>query len=182
MSKQHYRRNIRLKGYDYSQSGLYFVTICTIHQAYLFGEIVDKKMCLSPIGEIAKTMWFEIENHFPCVKLREFIVMPNHIHGIVEIMPVVGAGHALPLRNPHIHCRGDACVAPTCRPKTTLATIVGSYKSAISKHAHRLGYVDFAWQRNYFENIIRNDQSHQHIAQYITNNPAMWENDRYCGK
>ena len=117
MSKQDYRRNIRLKGHDYSQSGLYFVRICTIHH----------------------------------VKLREFIVMPNPIHGIVEIVHVM---------------------------KTTLATMVGSYKSAVSKHVHPIGYVEFAWQRNYHEHIIRNAQSCQHIAQYITNKPVTWEKDR----
>jgi REP element-mobilizing transposase RayT len=182
-TEKHHRRSIRLKGYDYSHSGLYFVTICTINQSSLFGKIVDKTMHLSKIGEIAKLLWCEIPNHFLNVKLGEFMVMPNHIHGIIQICNVrVGAGHAQPLQTPHNLGRGDACVAPTYHNKPTLATIVGSYKSAVSKHIRRSGFVEFAWQRNYFENIIRNDHSYQYIADYIINNPATWEKDRYNQK
>jgi len=105
-SNIHRRRSIRLKGYDYSQAGLYFVTICVDNGKSLFGNIVEGKMILSAIGEVANTLWHEIKNHIHNVRLCEFVVMPNHIHGIVEItnhitnvnigVPV-GARHAPPL-------------------------------------------------------------------------------------
>ena len=103
----HHRRSIRLKEYDYSQNGLYFVTICTNNQTHFFGEIVDGEMCLSIIGKIVGALWHEIKNHVPNVKLHEFIVMPNHVHGIIEITNhvaiqndnvAVGARHAPPLQ------------------------------------------------------------------------------------
>ena len=178
-SNIHRRRSIRLKGYDYSQAGLYFVTIRVDNGKSLFGDIVDGKMILSAFGEIANTLWYEIKNHIHNVRLREFVVMPNHIHGIVEITNhvangvLVGARHASPLQHGINNRRGGACPAPT------LGTIIGSYKSAVSKHIRQLGFVEFEWQRNYFEHIIRNENSYEYIANYITNNPATWENDRF---
>ena len=181
-AKIYRRRNIRLKGYDYSQPGLYFVTICAYNGQHLFGEVVRGKIILSGIGEIANTLWNEIKTHVHNVRLREFVVMPNHIHGIIEITKHVtnvnagvhvGATHASPLQNVQDICRGWACPAPT------LATIVGGYKSAVSKHVRRLGFTGFAWHRNYFEHIIRNDHSYEYIANYIINNPTTWEKDRF---
>ena len=202
----HHRRSIRLKEYDYSQKGLYFVTICVQKHKNMFGEIIDKKMCLSPIGIIADVLWYEIKNHAHNIELHEFVVMPDHIHGIIEIVDGtvetthvgathvgathvgathvgathvgathVGATHALPLPSPQS--------LPQSRfqnqGKNTLSSIVGSYKSAVSKHAHRLGFAEFAWQRNYHENIIRNANDYAHIEQYINSNPVNWNKDKF---
>ena len=177
-SKKHHRRSIRLKGYDYSQAGLYFVTICVHNGQQLFGKIENGKMILSATGEIANTLWYQIRNHIHNVRLHEFVVMPNHVHGIIEITKSVanarvGATHALPLQHGMDNRRGGACPAPT------LGTIVGSYKSAVSKHIRRSGFTEFAWQRNYFEHIIRNDHSYEYIANYIINNPTTWEKDKF---
>lgn len=168
----HHRHSIRLQEYDYSQEGFYFVTICVQKYVCLFGEIIDGKMCLSTIGGIVNGLWNEIKNHVPNVQLHEFVVMPNHIHGIIEIMnegAIVGATHALPLRQSRFQNQG----------KNTLSSIVGSYKSAVSKHVHRLGFTKFTWQRNYYEHIIRDTDSHAQIAQYIINNPENWNNDKF---
>lgn len=187
----HHRRSVRLKEYDYSQEGLYFVTICTQNRKCLFGEIVDNEMRLSNIGVIANIMWYEIKNHAKNVELREFVVMPNHIHGIIEITVDNNETNGAT-------CRGVACNALTTddatinensmnvekneymsfiSPKSgNLATIIRSYKSAVSKYAHLLGY-NFAWQRNYHEHIIRTRNSYQSIANYIKNNPSCWAED-----
>lgn len=84
----HNRRSIRLKGYDYSQEGWYFLTICTHNKQHLFGEIENYKMILNDVGKIVNTCWLEIPEHFPNVTLHEFVIMPNHIHGIIEITNV----------------------------------------------------------------------------------------------
>ena len=179
-SKTRNRRSIRLKGYDYSQAGLYFVTICTENRQHLFGEIQNGEMVLNYCGKIANILWYEIKNHIRNVRLHEFVIMPNHLHGIIEItnhvsnpndIVPVGATHASPLQYGDGRRRGGACPAPT------LATIVGSYKSAVSKHIRQSGFTEFAWQRNYHEHIIRNNHSHEYIANYIINNPKTWESD-----
>ncbi len=182
-SKTHNRRSIRLKDYDYSQAGLYFVTICVHNRECLFGEIADGHISLSNIGTIADLLWFEIKNHAPNVELCEFVVMPNHIHGIIEIkdLPSVGALHATPLHATHPQpdepCKQKNEYMAAISPKAgTLSTIIRSYKSAVSRHAHRLGYI-FAWQRSFHEHIIRDNNDHARIAEYIKNNPDMWTDD-----
>ncbi len=173
--QKHHRKSICLKGYDYSQAGMYFVTICCHDRLCLFGHIENGKMILSPTGIVADVLWHEIKNHVPNVELGEFIVMPNHIHGIIIITTdnvggnVVGTTHALSLPPPpRFQNQG----------KNTLSSIVGSYKSAVSKHVHRLGF-EFSWQRNYYEHIIRNEQSYKRISEYIMNNPAKWNDDKF---
>ncbi|KAA6318995.1 hypothetical protein EZS27_031063 [termite gut metagenome] len=194
----HVRRSIRLKGYDYSQAGLYFVTMCCQGKEHYFGEIANGKMILSQVGIIADVLWCETRNHANRVESGEFVVMPNHIHCIVMLndmskimtetvntIPIgtadivgvtdVGARHALPLQQ-------QLQLQPSSRFQNqgtnTLSSIIGSYKSAVSKHAHRLGFA-FTWQRNYYEHIIRNEQSHQNIYEYIINNPANWKDDTF---
>ena len=203
----HHRRSIRLKEYDYSQEGLYFVTICVQKHENMFGEIIEEKMCLSPIGIIADVLWYEIKNHAQNIELHEFVVMPNHIHGIIEIVGGtvetthvgamhVGVTHALPLQQQQTQQPQNENIVRAVRAthalpqslpqsrfqnqgKNTLSSIVGSYKSAVSKHAHRLGFAEFAWQRNYHENIIRNANDYALIEQYINNNPVNWDKDKF---
>ena len=97
--EKHHRRSIRLKGYDYTRAGAYFVTICTKDGACLFGDVADGVMRLNQMGHIVRQCWLAIPDHFPHVLLDEFVVMPNHVHGILVIMPThdVGATHASPL-------------------------------------------------------------------------------------
>jgi REP element-mobilizing transposase RayT len=167
----HHRRSIRLEGYDYSQAGVYFVTICCQNKICRFGKITDGEMVLSHIGIMADILWYEIKNHANNIELGEFVVMPNHVHGILILDDTVGATHALPLP-PSSPSRFQN------QGKNTVSSIIGSYKSAISKHAHRLGF-EFQWQRNYHEHIIRNRESYQHISEYIVNNPARWKDDMF---
>jgi REP element-mobilizing transposase RayT len=151
----HHRRSIRLKEYDYSQAGLYFITICVQNRECVFGKIIDEKMQLSPLGIIADVLWHEIKNHAKNVDLGEFTVMPNHIHGIIIFcgdnndngdVVGVGARHALPLRRRQTKRTGQMEQSIPSRfqnqGKNTVSSVIGSYKSAVSKHAHQL---DFAF-------------------------------------
>jgi len=163
------RRSIRLQGYDYSRIGAYFVTVCTYHRLCLFGEIIDGRMALNDAGRIVEQCLNEISRHFPHVELDEFIVMPNHVHGIVVIA----------------NRRGTACRAPTTeqfgRPVTgSMPTIIRSFKSAATKRIDELRNTPGAaiWQRNYYEHVIRNDDELNRIREYIANNPAQWAIDR----
>jgi len=136
----HNRRSIRLKEYDYSQPGAYFVTVCTWRRENLFGEVVDRDVRLNEKGHIVVECWNRILEHFPGVELDAFVVMPNHIHGIIVIVGndvVVGATHASPLRKKS----GPA-------PKS-LGAMVGSFKSAAARRIKdKIGETGI-WQRNY---------------------------------
>ncbi len=166
-SDNHHRRSLRLQGYDYTQEGAYFVTVCLRDRACLFGDISDGKMILNDAGLIAEKHWHDIPAHFPHIELDEFVIMPNHIHGIILI-----------------NCRGTACRAPTTeqfgKPVAgSLPTIIRSFKSAVTKRFNSSyngsGYR--IWQRNYYEHIIRDDASLNLIRQYIMENPSRWAED-----
>ncbi len=162
------RRSIRLPAYDYSQYGWYFVTICTRNKAELFGDIRSGGMMLSEIGMAADKCWRDIPSHFPHVVIDEYVVMPNHTHGIVVIMrsPAVGAENFQPLRH---HFQYPI-------PKS-LSSIVRGFKIGVTTWCRNNGYVDFQWQRNYFERIIRDDAELENIQAYIRNNPTNWTLD-----
>ena len=156
---KHHRRSIRLKGYDYTSPGGYFITVVTYQRECLFGEIVNGEMRLNKFGKIAESCWYEIPDHFPNVKLGTHMVMPNHVHGIIIIneSPTVGVRHASPL----------------------LGTIVGSYKSAVTKRINEIDGTPGAvvWQRNYFDHIICNEKERNNIHLYIGANPLNWVTD-----
>ncbi len=169
----HHRKSIRLKGYDYSQPGFYFITIVTKYREYLFGEIKNGEMILNDAGKIAKKYWLEIPVHFPNTRLHSFIVMPNHIHGIIEI--TVGAKNVSPQR--------DSSPQPFRSPSKTIGSIVRGVKIGITKWFHQQFSDKFpigqsVWQRNYWEHIILNEDEYNRISQYITNNPAQWKIDK----
>ncbi|GHV57144.1 hypothetical protein FACS1894182_05260 [Bacteroidia bacterium] len=194
----HHRRSIRLPDYDYSQQGLYFVTICVQDRECLFGDIDKEEMRLNEIGKIVRNEWLKTAELRPNVKLHEFVVMPNHFHAILEItekingnyvLPenagnaaFVGAGRALPLPQQPNQRTNEL---PNTRfqniGKNTLSSIIGSFKSAVTRNIHILGY-DFSWQRNLWEHIIRDTNDHARIAEYINNNPANWDIDRFYKK
>lgn len=170
---KHHRRSIRLKGYDYTGSGAYYVTIVTHRRACLFGEIVNGEMRLSEVGRITEACWRAIREHFPQAELGAFVVMPNHIHGILILhghaaeSPHVGAQHVAPLHGP----------SPRVIPGS-VGAIVRAYKSSVTRQIvqHR-GGAPVIWQRNYYEHIIRDERDHQNVYNYILANPFNWETD-----
>jgi REP element-mobilizing transposase RayT len=191
----HYRRSIRLKGYDYSQAGLYFITICVQNRECLFGEIVNGEMVLNDAGTIANKCWLDIPKHFPNAVLHEHIVMPNHIHGIVELSNnVVGAENFLPISNNTEHTIGAENFpirAENFQPQRnefqkmiprSIGSIVKGFKIGVTKWFRNNAVDETIWQRNYYEHIIRNAQTYQTISEYIINNPAKWIDDKFYTK
>lgn len=177
---KHHRKSIRLKGYDYSQAGLYFITICCQNRQHLFGEIQHGKMILNDAGEIANNCWLDIPQHFPNAILHQHIIMPNHIHGIIEI---VGANHHSPDSNhhsPNENKKGANNYLPLRRsPSKTIGSMVRGFKIGVTKWIRKNTNIYDVWQRNYYEHIIRNEKSYNDIAEYIINNPINWEKDKF---
>ena len=177
-TKKHHRRSIRLPGYDYASPGAYFVTICT-HQGELrFGDVVDGEVELNEHGQIAHEEWLASEQTRQEIELDAFVIMPNHLHGIVWIRevddePTVGA-QGVGVRE-RAHSR-----APLRRPPRSLGSFVAGFKSAVTARINRMCGTPGrpVWQRNYWEHIIRNDTSLNQIRAYIQDNPARWAEDQ----
>lgn len=221
--KNKYRiQSARAQWWDYGWNGAYFITICTKNREHYFGEIRNGSMRLSRLGVIADILWYEIPNHSPHVKLGEFVVMPNHIHGILILdkprdietgggdptggggSTIVESGHALTLpvvpADPSeptetTEPKPTAPIPPITdkqNPKTigqkrfqnigknTISSIIGSYKSAVTKHANRLGLPN-GWQTKFHDHIIRNKTAFRNISNYIIDNPKNWKEDRFNG-
>jgi putative transposase len=169
--QRHHRRSIRLQGYDYAQEGAYYVTIVTWRRDFLFGEIVNKEMMLSERGQIADACWREIPNHFPHVELGAYVVMPNHMHGIIIITnDRRGAIYRAPTDDANIERFGKPV-------KGSLPTIIRTYKAAVTRLIGRELNETGIWQRNYYEHIIRNEQDLQNKTDYIESNPLLWDED-----
>lgn len=179
----------RLPEWDYGWNAPYFVTICTKDRECFFGEIVNGKMNLSKTGVIADLMWYEIKNHAKDIELGEFIVMPNHVHGIITLngndeRPTIipnGNDDRSPVETRHalsLPPKNPAQQRFQNQGKNTLSSIVGGYKSAVTKHANRLK-LDFAWQPRFYDHIIRDAQSFQTISNYILNNAQNWSEDKF---
>lgn len=181
---KHARRSIRLREYDYTRPGAYFVTICTYRRECLLGDVANSNMVRNECGDIVQACWDEIPAHFPNAELDTFAVMPNHVHGIIMLRHSVNVTP--------IPCRGAACCAPTKTPITTstvgtfgkmvpssLPTIIRSFKSATTKRINEIrGTSDRPlWQRNYYEHIIRDEESLNRARQYIIRNPSRWQLD-----
>ena len=181
----------RLPSWDYGSDASYFITICTKDRNHYFGEIQNGKMKFSPAGALAYAFWHEIKNHANNIELGEFIVMPNHIHGILILdgNDIVRTGHALsqPDRPRHAlsHLAQPDINTPYRRPitgsnrfqnpgKNTISSIIGSYKSAITKYCNRLE-LPMAWQPRFHDRIIRDDRAFRNISRYIVNNPKNWK-------
>ena len=170
----------RLQNWDYAWNGAYFITICTKGKICCFGDIVDKRIRLSKVGVIADVLWFEIKNHSRNVDLGPFVVMPNHVHGIIVLTNRgrhVETGHALSPASP----KGGGAIGRNRfqnQSKSSISSIVGAYKSAVTRHARRLGF-DFAWQSRFHDHIIRDEKSYLAAADYILTNCAKWETDEY---
>jgi len=170
--QRHHRHSIRLQGYDYTQSGAYFVTICTHGRALLFGNVVGGEMRLNDAGRMVRDEWFKTAQLRPYVVLYEdeFVVMPNHIHGIVWI-DNVGARRR---RAPTMEQFGKPVPG-------SIPTIVRSFKSAVTRRINQWRGTPGArvWQRNYYEHIIRTERALNAIRRYIIENPLRWHLDRY---
>ena len=178
MSDKYRTKSIRLQNWDYSWNAPYFITICTKNKEYYFGNIVNNDMKLSSIGILADVFLYEIKNHAKNVELGSFIVMPNHIHMILVLNDNVNnveTRHALSISH-HQQTIGQQRFQN--QGKNTISSIIGSYKSAVTKHAHRLGF-SFAWQSRFHEHIIRNEESYNIIENYIRENPIKWNDDRF---
>ena len=159
-------RSIRLQGYDYSSQGLYFVTICTHERRCTLSRVVDNHLELSQVGRIVRECWMEIPSHFPSVRPHGFVIMPNHLHGIVEIVAKLGRSKAAPLRGHRVTA-------------ASLGAIVRSFKAAVTKRAHiELRWSEPVWQRNYCERVLRVGQEFSDATRYIAENPLKWESDR----
>jgi putative transposase len=171
MNPGHHRRSIRLEGYDYTQPGAYFITIVTHQRREIFGQVVEGEMELSPLGEIAREEWFRTAQLRPYVNLfeDEFVVMPNHVHGIVWITTstVRAERRSAPTKQPHI----DA---------GSLGAIVRAYKSAVTYaiNAAENTRGRMICQRNYYEHIIRSEADFNSIWRYIDHNPQKWKEDQ----
>jgi len=167
--KKHNRRSIRLKNYDYSQKGIYFVTICTQNHACLFGKILDGIMELNEYGIIIRNEWVKLATTRDEIELDEFVVMPNHFHGIVAFTEPVGAIHELPLHMTQIQRRNMG-----------LPKIIGRFKMLSSKQINILRKTPGTkiWQRNYWEHVVRDEIELNRIRKYTKENPIKWETDR----
>jgi putative transposase len=188
---KHHRRSIRLRGYDYTQAGAYFVTICAQNRECLFGEIVNSRMMLSDAGRMVQTEWEQLRERFPAVELDAHVVMPNHFHAIVIITDSndtvsVGAGTSPAPVGATTRVAPTTSVAPTDAgtQRPTLGDIVGAFKSlttnAYIRGVRELGWPPFdkrLWQRNYYEHIVRNERGLNAIRRYIHDNPARWSAD-----
>ncbi len=162
---QYGRRSIRLKGFDYSQAGLYFVTICAPGKRKIFGRVFDGAVVLEPAGLAVRDVWLNLGERFPAAVFLDFVIMPNHFHGVVAIID------ALPRR-------GAASSAPTSR-SLTLGKIIRAFKSLsaieVNRVLRRRG--ETAWQRNFWEHIVGNEKEFRAVKQYIRLNPLRWDSD-----
>jgi REP element-mobilizing transposase RayT len=165
--EKHHRRSIRLKGFDYEQPGAYFVTICTQNRECLFGAVTDGQIRLTEAGRIVDAVWGELPSRFSNMSLDAFVVMPNHVHGII----LVGAQFIAPSA-PQDQNQGAMNRAPT------LGDILRTYKAVSTRMVRKIANANFAWQRNYYEHVIRDELSCDRIRQYILDNPARWDMDR----
>jgi REP element-mobilizing transposase RayT len=166
----------RLTSWNYNGEGMYFVTICTKNREHFFGECKDKKMKLSSIGALIQGFWYQIPKHFPHVTLGEFIVMPNHIHGIIDI-GVLKESKEKAVNDVKKQTKFYQSIAPKA---SGVPVVIRSFKSVCTKHINEIfPSLGFAWQERYWEHIIKDVDSFQKISNYIYSNPDSWEDDKF---
>lgn len=191
----------RMKNWDYGSNGAYFITICTQNREHFFGDFMDSEFITSEIGTLAEKYWMEIPQHFPYIELGNFVVMPNHVHGILIIdKNVVETLHCNVSENESpvqtLHCPVQTLQSPVqtlqCNVSTnknkqmanispksgTISAIMRSYKSVVTKNA-RFIHADFGWQPRFHDHIIRNAPEWERIQTYIENNPMNWKEDKF---
>jgi len=159
------RKRNRLEGYDYTRPGYYFVTICANNRIEWFGKINNGKMELNESGQIIQQQWQWLKHQYTYVNLDEFMVMSNHIHGILVLNNYVGNG-----RDRSVHCDRSVRVK-------SIPSLIGAFKTTSSKLIHQNNLPEFKWQKSFYDHIIRNDESLKNIREYIVSNPVNWLKD-----
>lgn len=170
-----YRRSLRLRGYDYSQAGAYFITICTNKRKCLFGNIVQNEVNLNELGNAVLDIWYSLPNKYSNIELDEFVIMPNHVHGIIVIKDVVEAIHELPLQE-NISSHKNYELSQKERRNMLLPKVIGYFKMNSAKVINQKNSSSGTslWQRNYYEHIIRNEYELDRVREYIINNQIKW--------
>jgi REP element-mobilizing transposase RayT len=174
----HHRRSIRLKGHDYSQSGAYFVTICAQNRECLLGDVVDGRIRVNDAGQMVQRIWNDLSVKYPGIETDAFVVMPNHIHGIIVI---VGAQFIAPINCNTINQtkKNESIKQGAINRAPTVGEIVRAFKAqcthAINQIRNTPGHP--VWQRNYYEHVVRNDDGMKRVREYVISNPAKWDND-----
>jgi REP element-mobilizing transposase RayT len=174
-----HRGSIRLREYDYSQPGGYFVTLCTHRRECILGDIAGGNVQLNQFGEIVKEEWLRTEQIRPEITMDEFMVMPNHMHGIIMINPV-GATRRVAQKYRATHRVARTGTGRPCGPVAgSIGAIMGQFKSIVTKRINSLGKTPLTpiWQRNYYEHVIRDEDDLNRIRQYIIDNPSKWDGD-----
>jgi putative transposase len=166
--KKHHRRSTRLRNFDYSQAGAYFVTIVTHERTCVFGKILNEEMSLSDVGRVLQSVWYDLPKHYPRVGCDAFVIMPNHIHGVLILTDVLS--------------RGAGNVGAGLKPAPTghgLPEIVRAFKTFSARRINEMRGTRgiSVWQRNYFEHVVRNEAELLRIREYVVNNPLQWELD-----
>ena len=194
----------RLQSWDYGADGAYFITICTQNRRHLFGKVVNGEMQLNELGKLAEKYWLEIPNHFSFIELGNFVIMPNHTHGIL-IIDVHTPNVQTPKLGVSIHdisdgdttndttnvqttklgvSADDISDGDTTNVKTpnlgvsTIGTIINQYKRIVTINARKI-YADFGWQSRFHDHIIRDERAFKNIQNYIANNPMNWDKDKF---
>lgn len=162
------RKLVRLRHYDYSQSGAYFITMCVQNRARLFGDIIDGEMQLNEAGRTIQSLWNELPTFYSGSEIDEFAIMPNHFHAIIVLIESVGAIHESPQR-----------ITVTERRNMAIPKMIGRFKMTSSKRINQFRGTPGAtvWQRNYWERVIRNEIELNALRDYIANNPLQWHLD-----
>ena len=187
------RHSLRLRGFDYTSAGAYFVTLCVADRACFLGEIVDGAMCLNPLGRIVAESWLALPTRFPVIKLDAFVVMPNHFHGIIILNEIhvppapsgsVGAKQAPPAaKQPELQNKGGADITSRTSSATTaapsLSRVIQAFKSISAIARNRVSGREGQpfWQRGYYDHVIRDEHELNQIRAYIASNPARWTED-----
>ena len=175
---KHQRRSIRLHRFDYTQPGAYFVTMCTRERMCLFGDVADERIRLNVAGQATKECWLAIPSHFPHVRLDAFVIMPNHVNGIICIVDdslvATPGAHTVGTKNFSPLPPGAAAFRS---PSKTVGSIVRGFKIGVTKWIRANTDIHEVWQRNYYEHIIRDAAALNQIRQYIIENPARWSED-----
>ena len=186
-SSMHRRYSLRLKSYDYAMAGAYFVTICAQDRVCLFGDVVAGAMCLNEAGQMVAALWNDIATRFSGVEIDQFVVMPNHLHGIL-VLPDAGATTttATTMRATTRVATTDSLIVgePLVGADARLGDVVGAFKSIATvgyiSGVKTKGWPEFRgrlWQRNYYEHVIRDETELDRIRRYVDDNPARWEFD-----
>jgi len=184
MNGMHNRRSIRLPGYDYTQPGAYFITLVTQNRLPLFGEVRGGEVRLSLAGQIVRSEWLALFTRFPWVEPDEFVIMPNHLHGVLRWGEPDGSrwgeASAANLVSAPAFMTADASPLPNGTARGSLGAMVQNIKSVSTRKIHALRGTPGArvWQRNYYEHILRTDADLDNVRAYIRANPLQWETDR----